>query len=82
MRRIGCLGLIAGLLVIAGLFAVMQSWGGAGPARTPLTVTIPQGASLSAAAVALEKAGAIPSAGRSPGVAGRRPQWTSDQARS
>ena len=64
MRRIGCLGLIAGLLVIAGLFAVMQSWGGAGPARTPLTVTIPQGASLSAAAVALEKAGAIPSADR------------------
>ena len=64
MRRIGCLGLILGLLVIGGLFMVMQSWGGAGPAERTLTVTVPQGASLSSAAEQLEEAGAIRSAGR------------------
>jgi UPF0755 protein len=64
MRRIGCLGLILGLLVIGGLFMVMQSWGGAGPAQRTLTVTVPQGASLASAAEQLEEAGAIPSAGR------------------
>ncbi|KQM86444.1 aminodeoxychorismate lyase [Sphingomonas sp. Leaf23] len=64
MRRIGCLGLILGLLVIGGLFMVMQSWGGAGPAQRTLTVTVPQGASLASAAEQLEDAGAIPSAGR------------------
>jgi UPF0755 protein len=64
MRRIGCFGLIAGLLAIAGLFMVMQSWGGAGPATRTLTVMVPQGASLSAAAAELEKAGAIASASR------------------
>ncbi|WP_242415322.1 endolytic transglycosylase MltG [Sphingomonas panni] len=64
MRRIGCLGLILGLLVIGGLFMVMQSWGGAGPAQRTLTVTVPQGASLASAAEQLEEAGAIRSAGR------------------
>lgn len=64
MRRIGCLGLAIGLLAIAVLFMVMQSWGGAGPATRTLNVLVPQGASLSSAAGALEKAGAIESAGR------------------
>lgn len=64
MRRIGCLGLILGLLVIGGLFMVMQSWGGAGPAERTLTVTVPQGASLASAAEQLEEAGAINSASR------------------
>ena len=64
MRRIGCLGLILGLLVIGGLFMVMQSWGGAGPAERTLTVTVPQGASLASAAEQLEEAGAIHSASR------------------
>lgn len=64
MRRIGCLGLIVGLLVIGALFLVMQSWGGAGPAQRTLTVTVPQGASLASAAEELEKAGAIGSADR------------------
>ncbi|MGT2515852.1 endolytic transglycosylase MltG [Sphingomonas panni] len=64
MRRIGCLGLILGLFVIGGLFMVMQSWGGAGPAQRTLTVTVPQGASLASAAEQLEEAGAIRSAGR------------------
>lgn len=64
MRRIGCLGLIVGLLAIGALFFVMQSWGGAGPAERTLTVTVPQGASLASAAEKLEEAGAIRSAGR------------------
>lgn len=64
MRRIGCLGLIVGLLAIGALFLVIQSWGGAGPAERTLTVTVPQGASLAAAAEKLEEAGAIRSAGR------------------
>ncbi len=64
MRRIGCLGLIAGLLVIAALFAAMQSWTGPGPAGRATTVTIPQGASVTAAATELERAGVIASADR------------------
>ncbi|KQM77488.1 aminodeoxychorismate lyase [Sphingomonas sp. Leaf22] len=64
MRRIGCLGLIVGLLAIGALFFVIQSWGGAGPAQRTLTVIVPQGASLAAAAEELEAAGAIRSAGR------------------
>ncbi len=64
MRRIGCFGLIVGLLAIGALFVVMQGWGGAGPAERTVTVTVPQGASLSAAADALEKAGVIRSADR------------------
>ncbi|MEP9402788.1 endolytic transglycosylase MltG [Sphingomonas sp. VNH70] len=64
MRRIGCLGLIVGLLGIAALFLVIQSWGGPGPAQRNLTVVVPEGASLTAAAAELEKAGAIRSAGR------------------
>lgn len=64
MRRIGCLGLVVGLLAIGALFLVIQSWGGAGPAERTLTVTVPQGASLAAAAEKLEEAGAIRSAGR------------------
>jgi UPF0755 protein len=41
---------------------VLQLWGGAGPARTNVTVMVPEGASLSRAATELEKAGAIGSA--------------------
>lgn len=64
MRRIGCLGLIVGLLAIGALFLVIQSWGGTGPATRTLTVTVPQGASLASAAEKLEDAGAIRSASR------------------
>ncbi len=64
MRKLGCLGMIAALAAIGALFLVVQNWGGAGPARTNLSVTIPQGASLTGAAEQLEKAGAIPDARR------------------
>jgi UPF0755 protein len=50
------------LLVVGGAFTALQFWAGVGPARTNLTVTIPEGASLSRAATELEKAGAIRSA--------------------
>jgi UPF0755 protein len=46
------------------LFLVVQSWGGAGPAKATLTVDVPQGATLAGAATQLEKAGAINSARR------------------
>lgn len=64
MRKVGCLGLILGLGMLATLFLLVQSWGGAGPAPRMLTVEVPQGASLASAATQLEKAGAIPSASR------------------
>lgn len=43
---------------------MLQLWGGAGPARTNVTVEVPQGASLTRAATELEKAGVIRSARR------------------
>jgi UPF0755 protein len=43
---------------------MLQMWGGAGPARQNVSVLIPPGATLSKAAVELEKAGAITSARR------------------
>jgi UPF0755 protein len=64
MRRVGCFGLIAGLLLIAAGFYVVQGWSGRGPADHATTVTIPQGASLASAATVLEKQGVIASATR------------------
>jgi UPF0755 protein len=49
-------------VLIAAGFAVLQLWGGQGPARQNLTVMIPEGASLNRAAGELQKAGAIGSA--------------------
>lgn len=43
-------------------FGVLQLWAGSGPGRANMSVLIPQGATLSAAATELEKAGAIRSA--------------------
>ena len=64
MRRVGCIGLIAGLLiVIAGWWAV-HGWKGHGPSERATTVTIAQGATLAAAARELERTGVIASAGR------------------
>lgn len=64
MRKVGCFGLVLGLGLIVALFLIVQGWGGAGPAPRTLTVQVPEGASLAAAAVELEKAGAIRSASR------------------
>lgn len=51
-------------MLLAVGFALLQMWGGAGPARQNVSVLIPQGATLSKAATELEKAGAISSARR------------------
>ena len=64
MRKVGCFGLILGLLVIVGLITVVRSWGGAGPNPRTLTFQVPQGASLASTARDLEAAGAISSAYR------------------
>jgi len=64
MRKVGCLGLVLGLAAIVALFLIVQGWGGAGPAPRTLTVQVPEGASLAAAATELEKAGVISSASR------------------
>ena len=62
-RRLGCLILgVAALavLILGGNF--IMGWTAKGPAQSELSVVIPSGSSLSAAAEQLEAAGAIPSA--------------------
>ena len=63
MRKLGCLALLIAAAVIAALIAT-NMWTGAGPATRPVTVVVPEGASVARAAAALEKAGAIRSASR------------------
>ena len=62
MRKLGCLGLILALAAAAGLFLVVQMWGGRGPLARPISIEIAPGTSLATASVQLEKAGAISSA--------------------
>ena len=69
MRKAGCFGLLIGLALIATLFWVAQDWSGAGPAKKPLAIVVPEGASLTRAADELEKQGAIRSAWRFRGYA-------------
>lgn len=64
MRKVGCVGLVLGLVALVAGFMVLRNWGGSGPAPRTLTVQVAEGSSLAAAARQLEKAGAIPSAGR------------------
>lgn len=64
MRKLGCLGLLIVIAAFAGLFVLVQDWGGRGPTPRNMTFQVPEGASLSSTADQLEKAGAIPSAAR------------------
>ncbi len=64
MRRLGCSVLLAALALVAVLFWGVHDWGGAGPARRVVTVTVPKGASFAGASTALERAGAVRSARR------------------
>ena len=64
MRKVGCLGLVVGLAMLAALFAVVQGWGGAGPSTRTLTIQVAEGSTLSGAAHQLEAVGAIRSASR------------------
>ncbi|WP_447728941.1 endolytic transglycosylase MltG [Sphingomonas koreensis] len=63
MRKLGCLGVIAVLLVAGAAFWAANQWGGRGPAKANVTVEVPAGATMRSAAEAMEKAGAIDSAG-------------------
>ena len=63
MRKLGCLVLLIAAVVVAALVAA-NMWSGAGPAAKPVTVVVPQGASVARAAAELERAGAIRSASR------------------
>ena len=58
-RAGGCAILVVLLLTAAAILGVLQLWAGTGPSRANMTVLIPEGASLTRAAVELEKAGAI-----------------------
>lgn len=64
MRKVGCIGLLLGLIGIAVFAWVAHDWAGSGPADKPLAVVVPEGASLARAATELQKAGAIRSASR------------------
>ena len=64
MRKVGCFGLLIGLVALVAAFLVVQGWGGSGPAPKTLMVQVAEGSSLAAAARELEQAGAIRSAGR------------------
>lgn len=63
MRKLGCLLVLIAAIVLAG-FVAANMWAGTGPAERPVTVVVPQGASLARAATELEQAGAIRSATR------------------
>ncbi|MDP1026237.1 endolytic transglycosylase MltG [Sphingomonas sp. KR1UV-12] len=63
MRKLGCLVLLIAALVVAALVGA-NMWAGSGPAERPVSVVVPEGASLARAATELEKAGAIRSASR------------------
>ncbi|MEG3180222.1 endolytic transglycosylase MltG [Sphingomonas sp. LT1P40] len=62
MRKIGCFGVIVILALIGAGFYAMQLWGGPGPAARNVTVQVPEGATMTAAAQEMEKAGALRSA--------------------
>lgn len=62
IRKIGCFGLLLVLALVGAAFWAVNQWGGAGPAKANVTVEVPAGATMTAAAQAMEKAGAIRSA--------------------
>jgi UPF0755 protein len=64
VRRLGCLGLVAALLLLIAGYGLVRSWGGPGPTGAPATLVVPPGASLGTTANLLERAGVIPSARR------------------
>ncbi|HEX4693666.1 endolytic transglycosylase MltG [Sphingomonas sp.] len=64
MRRFGCLGLVAALVLIGTAFWAIHDWRGAGPAAKDITIVVAPGSSLAKAAERLEAAGAIRSARR------------------
>lgn len=64
MKRLLKLAVAAGLVLLVAIFVFARSWNGAGPSERTLTVQVPQGSSLAAAANRFEDAGVISSASR------------------
>lgn len=64
VRKLGCFGLILVILLGGAAFWAVNQWGGKGPSKTNVTVEVPVGATMTAAARELEKAGVIESATR------------------
>lgn len=64
MRRLGCIGIGALLVVALAVFAVTSMWSGRGPLNRSISVQVAPGSSLAAVSLQLEKAGAIASAER------------------
>ncbi|QGP78612.1 endolytic transglycosylase MltG [Sphingobium sp. CAP-1] len=63
MRRLGCVILLVGLLVAAFVaFRFVHGWSEQGPAAKDISITVPEGSTLSDAAVLLKQAGAVRSA--------------------
>src|SRR3954462_12952692 len=63
MRKLAALALL--IAIVGGVgFWFIQGWNGAGPARSPVDVVIPRGASLPRSAEILKQAGAISSTSR------------------
>lgn len=62
IRKLGCFGVTAVLILVGAAFWAANQWGGPGPAKANVTVEVPAGATMTAAAQAMEKAGAIRSA--------------------
>lgn len=63
MRRAGCIVLLIALLLAGGVaFHFVRGWSEPGPAAADVSFMVPEGASLTATAVALRKAGLIRSA--------------------
>ncbi len=63
MRRLGCIILLIGLAVAAFVaFQFVRGWTETGPASKDITIVVPDGATLTTAAVLLKRAGAVRSA--------------------
>ncbi|SEJ94486.1 UPF0755 protein [Sphingobium sp. AP50] len=63
MRRLGCIILLIGLIVAAFIaFRFVHGWSEKGPATKDVSITVPEGSTLSDAAVLLKQAGAVRSA--------------------
>ncbi|WP_034158359.1 endolytic transglycosylase MltG [Sphingomonas sp. ERG5] len=62
MRKFGCSALILALIAAVAAMSIVYYWGGSGPLKRNVTISIAPGTSMAQAADQLEKAGAIGSA--------------------